>query len=256
MNKNTTFSTIKVALIGDYNPLVTAHVAVPKAIEIASRANDRNVEAVWVETASLSGNISHLLAEYSGIWCVPGSPYKNMDGTLSAIQYARENKIPFLGTCGGYQHAILEYARQVLGFVEADNVEVNPDTSMPLIAPLSCALVEASGDIFFSPESQVGQLYGTKQAVEKYHCSYGFNVEYVSIFEGSDLSIAGVDFQGNPRAIELKNHPFFIGTAYQPERSALSDERHPLITALIEAIVAESANVSDLESSDWQSLSK
>ena len=231
--------TTKIALIGDYNPSVTAHLAIPKAIEIASQENDRSAEGVWVETENLSGNIPHLLAEYSGIWCVPASPYKNVDGTLSAIQFARESKTPFLGTCGGYQHAILEYARRVLGFAEADNVEVNPDTAMPLIAPLSCTLVEASGDILFSPESQVGQLYGAEQVVEKYHCSYGFNVEYVSMFEDSDLVIAGVDLQGDPRAIELKNHPFFIGTAYQPERSALLNERHPLITAFVEATVAE-----------------
>ena len=231
--------TTKIALIGDYNPSVTAHLAIPKAIEIANHKNGRSVEGVWVETENLSGNIPHLLAKYSGIWCVPGSPYKNVDGTLSAIQFARESKTPFLGTCGGYQHAILEYARRVLGFAEADNVEVNPDTAMPLIAPLSCTLVEASGDILFSPESQVGQLYGAEQVVEKYHCSYGFNVEYVSMFEDSDLVIAGVDLQGDPRAIELKNHPFFIGTAYQPERSALLNERHPLITAFVEATVAE-----------------
>ena len=231
--------TTKIALIGDYNPSVTAHLAIPKAIEIASQENDRSAEGVWVETENLSGNVAHVLAEYSGVWCVPGSPYRNVDGTLLAIQFARESKIPFLGTCGGYQHAILEYARRVLGFAEADNVEVNPDTAMPLIAPLSCTLVEASGDILFSPESQVGQLYGTNQTEEKYHCSYGLNVEYVSIFEDSDLVIAGADLKGDPRVIELKNHPFFIGTAYQPERSALLNERHPLITAFVEAIVAE-----------------
>lgn len=237
-------SATKVALIGDYNPSVTAHIAIPKAIAIASQ--DRLVEGVWVETESLSGNIPHLLAEYSGIWCVPGSPYKNTDGTLSAIQYARENKIPFLGTCGGYQHAILEYARQVLEFTQADNIEVNPDASMPLIAPLSCALLEADGVILFSPESQIEQIYGAKKVVEKYQCSYGLNVEYVSIFAQSDLFISGVDPQREPKAIELKNHPFFIGTAYQPERSALLDETHPLITAFIEAIVANKSNYNQL----------
>jgi CTP synthase (UTP-ammonia lyase) len=247
MNNNTMPFTIKVALIGDFNPSVTAHIAIPKAIAIASKENNQNVEGVWVETKNLSGNIDHLLAEYSGIWCVPGSPYKNVDGALSAIQYARERKIPFLGTCGGYQHAILEYARH-LGFAEADSVEVNPDASIPLIAPLSCALIEANGNILFSSESQVGQLYGTKKAVEKYRCSYGLNVKYVSIFAESDLLIAGVDSQGDPQVIELKNHPFFIGTGYQPERSALLDQRHPLITAFVKAIVAQQANVFDLKS--------
>lgn len=237
MQKNTMSLTTKVALIGDYNPSVTAHIAIPKAVEIASQKNNHCVEGIWIETENLAENIPQLLAEYSGIWCVPGSPYKNADGTLSAIQYARERKVPFLGTCGGYQHAVLEYAR-VLGFVEADNVEVNPDTSMPLIAPLSCALVEATGDIMFSPKSKIGQLYSAERATEKYHCSYGLNTGYVSIFADSDLVVTGVDLQGDPRAIELKNHPFFIGTAYQPERSALLNESHPLITAFVKAAIA------------------
>ena len=232
-------STTKIALIGDYNPSVTAHVAIPKAIAIANKDNEQKVEGVWVNTANLVGNIPQFLAEYAGIWCVPGSPYQNVEGVLSAIQYAREKKIPFLGTCGGYQHAILEYTRQVLEFTQADNVEVNPEASMPLIAPLSCALLETDGVVLFSPASQVEQIYNTKQAVEKYHCSYGLNVEYLSIFEESDLLIAGVDSQGEPKVIELKNHPFFIGTGYQPERSALLDRRHPLISAFVEAVVVE-----------------
>lgn len=96
-----------------------------------------------------------------------------MDGALAAIQYAREHKIPFLGTCGGYQHAILEYARHALGLIEADNAEFNPDADIALIAPLSCSLVEKSGDITFLPDSQVARHYDVEQTVEKYHCSYG-----------------------------------------------------------------------------------
>jgi CTP synthase (UTP-ammonia lyase) len=230
--------TEKIALIGDYNSSVTAHIAIPKALDIATKNNIHNLESTWIETTNLTNNINHLLAQYSGIWCVPGSPYKNTKGVLSAIQFARESKIPFLGTCGGYQHAILEYARHVLGFAEADNAETNPNTSMVLIAPLSCSLLEQSGNIFLTLNSQIAELYDSLEIEEKYNCSYGLNVKYISIFEGSDLLISGVDQEGDPKTIELKNHPFFIGTGYQPERSALLGNGHPLITAFVEAILA------------------
>ncbi len=229
----------KIALIGDYNASVTAHIAIPKALDIATKNNSQNLESTWIETINLTNNINHLLSQYSGIWCMSGSPYKNTQGVLSTIQYARKSKILFLGTCGGYQHAILEYARNVLGFAEADNAEINPNTSMALIAPLSCSLIEQDGNIFLTPNSQIAKIYNTLEIKEKYRCSYGLNVKYSSIFKESDLLITGVDKERDPRTFELKNHPFFIGTGYQPERSALLGNRHPLITAFVETILAK-----------------
>jgi len=130
---------------------------------------------------------------------------------------------------------VLEYARDVLGYTDADNAEVNPNAEMPVIAPLRCALSEESRAIEFLAGSYIANLYRAHNVTEKYHCSYGVSPRYVPIFDGSDLFISGVDPQAEPRAIELKNHPFFIGTAYQPERSALTNENHPLIAAFVQA---------------------
>ena len=132
-------TTIRIALIGDYNPEVPAHLAIPHALRISAERLGVSVEPVWTHTATL--DLGQLNA-FSGIWCVPASPYANADNALAAIRFAREHKRPFLGTCGGFQHALLEYARNVLGRGEVDHSETSLDAAMPLISRLSCSLVE------------------------------------------------------------------------------------------------------------------
>ena len=224
---------IKFACIGDYNPNVTAHRAIPIALEIAGKSLGLEVEYEWINTIDLSADLEKQLSPFGGIWVVPASPYQNMDGAINAIRFARENDIPFMGTCGGYQHAILEFAQNVLGHSEADNAEVTPETDFPLIFPLACALVEQDGEIKLETGSKAAQLHGAETVIEQYRCSYGFNVAYLHLFENSDLSITGFDSDGDPRIIELAGPRFFMGTAYQPERSALRGETHPLISEFV-----------------------
>ncbi len=166
---------------------------------------------------------------------MPASPYKNKSGAISAIRYARENSVPFLGTCGGYQHAILEFARNVLGRQDADSLEDNPDTSLPLVAPMSCSMLECDGGVELLADSRIESSYGTTRITEKYNCSYGFNGEYLPLFNDSALQICAYDADGNPRAIEIREHPFLIGVAFQPERSALARISRPLVSAFVTA---------------------
>jgi len=226
---------LRIALLGDHNPAVTAHIAIPKALAVTAKALACKIEHTWIETTAVGDNVNAVLSGFNGIWCVPNSPYKNMAGVLAAIRWAREQSRPFLGTCGGYQHVILEYARNVLGYAEADHAEVNPNTSMPVLSLLACSLVEKQGEIFLKPNTRIAEIYGRDKIREQYHCSFGFNPQYVSLFEGSDLVISAVDANSEPRAVELPGHPFFIGTAFQPERSGLTGELHPLIAAFIRA---------------------
>jgi len=223
-----------IALVGDYSPEILAHVAIPKALDIASRHTGCPIDYVWVATTEMEKS-TDALQGFDAVWCVPASPYASMDGALNAIRQARENWLPFLGTCGGYQHAVLEFARNVLGVSEADNGEVNPDAELPLIAPLTCALVEQGGEVKFAEGSEIAKLYAQTGVTETYHCSYGIAPEYFGLFEGAALHITGFDLAGEPRAFELQAHPFYIGTAYQPERSSLSGAEHPLINAFVRA---------------------
>jgi CTP synthase (UTP-ammonia lyase) len=134
-------------------------------------------------------------------------PNASMDGALHAITFARQQLIPFLGTCGGSQHALIEYARNVLGLAEADHAESNPASELPLIAPLSCPLVEVSKSIRLIPGTRLAQLYGKDEIQELYHCSFGPSLQYQHLFDDGRMRIAGLDDEGQARAFELTTHP-------------------------------------------------
>ncbi|MEM7208510.1 MAG: hypothetical protein AAF434_11865 [Pseudomonadota bacterium] len=228
---------LRVALIGDYSESIVAHRAIPLALELAGKTLSRQIDAHWIETDALVIPTDSQLTDYDAIWCVPASPYQNKNAAIDAIRYARENTRPFLGTCGGYQHALLEFARNVLGHVEADNLEDNPETQFPLVAPMACALRDTAGQIDLIAETQIAGIYGNTRIEEEYNCGFGFNSEYRELFDDSALRISAVDALNDPRAIELSNHPFFIGVAFQPERSALKGDQHPLVTAFARAAI-------------------
>lgn len=225
----------RIALVGDYSPAVTAHVAIPKALALAAIQSACRVEATWVATERLARGAEAELEPFDGIWCVPASPYASMEGALGGIRFARETGRPFLGTCGGFQHAVLEYARNILGHPHAAHAEVGPGADMLLIAPLSCAMVERDGDIVFLPGTRIREIYAAETARETYHCSYGFNPQFAPLFDSCEMVISAVNSRNEPQAVELTSHPFFLGTAFQPERSALNGVSHPLITEFIRA---------------------
>jgi CTP synthase (UTP-ammonia lyase) len=131
---------IRIALAGDYSSEVPAHRAIPGALEHAAALLGQTVAPTWIASSVWNHDAAGLAAAYDGLWCVPGSPYASMDGALAAIGAAREGGIPFLGTCGGFQHALIEFVRIVRGQANADHAESNPDTMLPLIAPLACPL--------------------------------------------------------------------------------------------------------------------
>jgi CTP synthase (UTP-ammonia lyase) len=221
--------------VGDYDASVTAHRSLPLALERAAQELDLSVDYEWSATEPLGDDTEALLGKFDAIWSVPGSPYVSMEGALRAIRFAREQERPFLGTCGGFQHAVIEYARDVLGYAEADHTESNPNAKLPLISPLACSLAETQGTVTFLPGSKVGRIYGQATATEQYNCNFGFNPCYRSILEHQMLYVSGVDDRGDARVVELEDHPFFIATLFQPERAVLSGVSHPLIKAFVSA---------------------
>ena len=109
------------------------------------------------------------------------------------------------------------------------------DADMPLIAPLSCAMVEKDGDIVFLPGTRIRAVYGVETARETYHCSYGFHPRYAPLFASSEMIFSAVNARNDPHAVELPPHPFFVATAFQPERSAFRGAVHPLIAEFVRA---------------------
>jgi CTP synthase (UTP-ammonia lyase) len=226
---------VSIALIGDHNPGVTAHAAIPKALALAADAEKIAIRETWIGTEELEQGVEKRLAGFDGIWCVPASPYRSMDGALNAIRFARENERPFLGTCGGCQHALIEIARNVLGLSGADHEETNPGGQLLIISRLQCALREATDKIILKNPSRLRTIYGRDEIVEGYNCSFGINPSHEKLLESGGLKIVGRDAHGEIRAVELGTHPFFIGTLFQPERSALKGAVHPLIAAFARA---------------------
>ena len=224
---------INIALIGDYNAQVIAHQAIPKALVYSSEFIRKNINYEWIDTEKIGNDIETQFKNYNGIWVVPASPYKNMNGVLNVIKYARENKIPFLGTCGGFQHAMIEYFRNVIGYKIADHIESNSNSEMPLISQLTCSLIEKEGEIFLKENTRIMDLCKTTKLTEKFHCNYGFNSKYIDHLNKSKLKISGVDINEEIRIVELEDHPFFIATLFQPERSALSKKNHPIINSFV-----------------------
>lgn len=224
---------MKIGLIGDYDCNVTAHKAIPIAFDLIIKKHDFFIDYEWVPTETITKLID--LDCFDALWCVPGSPYKDMGGALLAIQCARERKIPFLGTCGGFQHALIEYARNVLGLTHADHAEIAPEAKCLIITPLVCSLLEKKDSIEFLHGSKIAKAYGKIKVSEGYHCGFGFNTEFESRFVSNNFIITGRDNQGNARSFELADHPFFVATLFQPERTALKGIIPPLVLAFIKA---------------------
>ncbi len=225
-----------IALVGDYDPSVPAHQAIPISLDLAATHYGAQISTKWVPTAQIQ-HVKDDLASYQGFWCVPASPYENTQGALEAIRFAREQQIPFLGTCGGFQHALIEYAQNVVGMVNAQHAETNPHAAQPLIAPLACSLVEVQAELFLEPETLLHKAYGTLKIREGYRCRYGLNPEHEkTLFTGS-LRVSARDAEGEVRGAELQNHPFFVGTLFQPERRALQGELPPLVREFVSVII-------------------
>ncbi len=139
---------IHIALIGDYNSEVITHQAIPRALNYSSEFLNIDIKYEWFNSENINNNIATLLGKSHGIWVVPASPYRNMNGVINVIKYARKNNIPFISTCGGFQHTVIEFFRNVIGYEMADHIESNSNSEMPVISPLLCSLVEKEGEIF------------------------------------------------------------------------------------------------------------
>ena len=225
-------SEIRIALVGDFNQQQKAHQAIPRALSAVSEVH---VEGVWVPTESVGKG--ELLADFDGIWCVPGMPYRSAEGALAAIRHARVSRTPFLGTSAGFQYALIEYARNALGFSDADHQKSHPNTTMPLMSPLGCALVGVKARVRFTAGSILRKAYRTPESVELYHCSFGLNPRYRRLIESGPLCVTAVDDQDQVRAVELDGHPFFVATLFLPEMASAAEgsPANPLVTAFAAA---------------------
>ncbi|MBC8086308.1 MAG: hypothetical protein H7Z40_03525 [Phycisphaerae bacterium] len=224
---------VRTGIIGDDHPEIDGYAAIRAALVHSASVLQLEVETVRLPTPALDGEIEDTLSQYDALWCGPWGPYVNTKGAMRAIRYARESKVPFLGTCAGFQHAVIEYARSVLGLSQADHAESNPGADPSVIARLTHPLLERTAAIVLDPMSRTSRIYRRTSAAEKYRCAYGLNPEFLAPLHSGGLRVTGVNETGGATIVEFPDHPFFLATLFLPELTSRPAAPHPLITAFL-----------------------
>ncbi len=224
--------TPRVALVGDRSANVRAHARIPVIIDALLGREGIALDPYWIATPDAS---ECDLSGFDAIWLMPGSPYASAAGAFAAARTAREHGIPFLGTCGGFQHALIEYARDVCGLADVENAEVAPDAAEQLIVPLECPLKGHEEAVMIVPGTLAAKISGAGRRTERYHCNYGLNPAYLEALTSGGLRFSGFDDGGHVRVAELPVHPFFLCTLFQPELSGDGTQPHPVIRAFAAA---------------------
>jgi len=228
-------SSIRIGLIGDYQSTSETHRATDSALRHAAARLGLPLDVTWLPTASLDPLPNGILDTYDALWCAPGSPYQSMSGALNAIRWAREHELPFLGTCAGFQHMVIEYARHVLLISDAQHAEYGITTGPLVVTPLSCSLAGHTLEIRVDPESRAGHIYQQRQIQEQYYCTFGLDRAYQALLHDAGLRVVGLDQDGDARIVELPEHQFFMGTLFVPQCRSTMELPHPLIVAYLDA---------------------
>lgn len=229
--------TTRIAIIGDRSDQVIAHTRIPDILDgLQSYAGP--MDAYWIHTSSIDDETA--LDAFDGVWVTPGSPYANEDGVLRAISAGRTAQIPVLGTCGGFQHMLLEFARNVVG-LDVHHGESAPDAVRQLITPLTCSLKGEEGTFDVLADTFAAEIMGAGPTTERYFCSYGANDEFLPALTNAGLRVSGLAADGSLRMAELPGHPFFVGCLFQPELSSSATSLHPVLVAFANAAQSRAA---------------
>jgi CTP synthase (UTP-ammonia lyase) len=217
-------ATTRIGIIGDFNPENATHISTNEGIQHAAKVLGKLIETVWLPTDEPTE-----YKEFDGLVGSPGSPYRSFDGALAGIRYARENDVPFIGTCGGSQHLMIEYARNVMGMVDAAHAETDPYASCLFVTPLSCSLVGKTMEVAIKSGSKAAAACQAERSMEAFYCNFGLNPAYQERLESAGLEVTGKDENGEARIVELASHPFFVGTLFVPQARSKPGSPHPLI---------------------------
>jgi CTP synthase (UTP-ammonia lyase) len=215
---------IRIGIIGDFDGRST-HLATQAALHDAARGRVE-IEVEWLGTRILEdGQVE--FEKFSAFVGAPGAPYQSADGALHGIRYARERSIPFLGTCGGFQHAVIEFVQSL-----------DPSSTIEILEPLACDLFEIETEVQFLPQSRIREIYGSPQATENFRCHYGLTTSAREALLSSQMQFTGVDIDNQVVVVELQSHPFFIGTLFQPQLASSKEKPHPLFRAFLKTAMA------------------
>ena len=237
---------IRIAILGDFDPASPTLPSIDKSLEHAAAKLKILVEPHWIATPSLLEPATlKSLETFDGIWAAPGSPYKSFDGMLKGIEFARRRDWPFLGTCGGFQYALIECARNVLGIKDADSAENNSGSKNIIIYPVVCAvpnrnknapkLSGAIPEIRLRPGSYLHSFYKKDAITEEFFCNFEVNPDYEWAAMEAGFPVVARGANNEIRAIESPTHRFYVATLFQPQLSSKPGKPHPLVLAFLQA---------------------
>ena len=223
-------SEFRIAILGDFNPVYSTHHALNTSIKQCLAFLRTDIQVDWISTDIFDTKVVFSNGLYSGLWIAPGSPYKDFENVLSTIRYARLNNIPTLGNCGGLQHMVIEFARNVCGIAGADHGETNSDSHDKVIHKLACSLVGLEEKLRITDkDSLIYNIVRQEFFSGRYYCSYGLNEAYKDILASKGLAFTSVNEDGDVRSFELKTHPFFLGTLFQPALVSTKEDPNPVL---------------------------
>ncbi len=244
---------VEIALVGKYTQLHDAYLSVVEALHHGGIENRTEVSIRWVDSEELEkSDCETMLSGIDGMIIPGGFGNRGTEGMILAAQYARENRIPYLGICLGMQMAMIEFARHVIGYTDANSSELAPDTAHPVIdlMPEQKNVTDLGGTMrlgaypcILKKDSKAYQLYGREQIFERHRHRYEVNNEYRDIYEAKGMELSGVSPDGHiVEMIELKDHPYYVATQAHPEFKSRPNHAHPLFAGLVKAAAEHASN--------------
>ncbi|MCF8297891.1 MAG: CTP synthase [Saprospiraceae bacterium] len=238
---------VKIALVGKYVELNDSYKSIIESIIHGGTANECKVQFDMIHSEGINDdNLDEKLSAYNGILVAPGFGVRGIEGKISAIKYAREKKIPYLGICLGMQCAVVEFARNVLGFKNAHSTEILPETKYPVIdimeaqksiSSLGGTMRLGAYPCRLNKNSKLYKLYHQQEDIsERHRHRYEFNNKYLDDFNNAGMLTVGI----NPKddlieIVELNDHPWFIGVQFHPEYKSTVAKPHPIFVGFVEA---------------------
>ena len=241
---------VNIALVGKYIQLHDAYISVVEALKHGGIAQHATVNIKWVDSELLNNsNVEEVLGDMDGILVPGGFGDRGIEGKITAIEYARIHKIPFLGLCLGMQLSVVEFARHVVGYNDAHSIELDPKTTHPVIAlmPEQDGIEDIGGTLrlgsypcVLDKSSLAYRLYGEETIQERHRHRYEFNNDYRKVLTENGMMLSGISPDGRiVEMVELPDHPFFIGTQAHPELKSRPNRPHPLFRGFVEAAVTK-----------------
>ena len=237
---------VNIALVGKYTALPDAYKSIVEAFVHAGAVNEVKVKVQYINAETVNDDTAaEILGGWDGILVAPGFGHRGLEGKIAAVKYARENKVPFMGICLGMQCAVIEFARNVLGYKDANSAEMEVPTEHPVIDLMEEQknVTDKGGTMRLGAypcrvkrDTNLFAAYGQEVIFERHRHRYEFNNKFLADFEQAGMIASGVNPEtGLVEAVEIKDHPWFVGAQFHPEYKSTVKRPHPLFVGFVAA---------------------